>query len=137
MPRSKFFLNPYLVFQMVLVLASCSIKKKRKKYERNFHGDNIESSSTRHHGKCSQCPAFKIKQNPSGRSPEDHQVRAHDYLPLNKAQSCSFICSCMLWFECVMHNTFVGLLNQALCLGQNVFFGQTDMVSSLIGEPQS
>ena len=40
------------------------------------------------HGKCSQCPAFDIKQSPAGRSPEDHQVRAHAYLSLNKAQSC-------------------------------------------------
>ena len=62
--------------------------KKMKKNEGNYHGDNIESSSTRHHGKCSQCPAFDIKQCPAGRSPEDHQVRAHAYLYLNKAQSC-------------------------------------------------
>ena len=26
MPRSKIFLNPYLVFELVLVLASCSLK---------------------------------------------------------------------------------------------------------------
>ena len=62
--------------------------KKMKKNERNCHGDNIESSSTKCHGKCSQCPAFDIKQSPAGRSPEDHQVRAHAYLYLNKAQSC-------------------------------------------------
>ena len=60
-------------------------KMKNKKNERNCHGDNIESSSTRHHGKCSQCPAFDIKQSPTGRSPEDRQVRTHTYLPLNKA----------------------------------------------------
>ena len=47
-----------------------------------------ESSSTTHHGKYSQCPAFDIKQSPTGRSPEDHQVHAHAYLPLNDAQSC-------------------------------------------------
>ena len=35
-----------------------------------------------------KCPAFDIKQSPTGRSPEDHQVRAHAYLSLNKAQSC-------------------------------------------------
>ena len=34
-------------------------------------------------------------------------------------------------------NTFIGVLNQAWCLGSNVFFGQTDMVSSLIDERQS
>ena len=39
-------------------------------------------------GKYSQCPAFDIKQSPAGRSPEDHQVHAHTYLPLNNAQSC-------------------------------------------------
>ena len=59
----------------------------------------ILSPSTKSHGKYSQCPAFDIKQSPAGRSPEDHQVRTHAYLSLNKAQSCflaSFICSCML-----------------------------------------
>ena len=35
-----------------------------------------------------KCPAFDIKQSPTGRSPEDHQVRAHAYLPSNNAQSC-------------------------------------------------
>ena len=29
MPQSKFFLNPYLVLELVLVLASCPIKKMR------------------------------------------------------------------------------------------------------------
>ena len=48
----------------------------------------ILSSSTKYHGKCSQCLAFDIKQSPAGRSPEDHQVRAHAHLPLNDAQSC-------------------------------------------------
>ena len=61
--------------------------KKMKKNEGNYHGENIESSSTRHHGKCSQCSAFDIKQSPAGRSPEDHQVQTHTYLSLNKAQS--------------------------------------------------
>ena len=44
--------------------------------------------STKCCGKYSQCPTFDIKQSPAGRSPEDHQVRAHAYLFLNKAQSC-------------------------------------------------
>ena len=48
----------------------------------------LSSSSTKHHGKYSQCPAFDFKQSPAGRSPEDHQVHTHDYLPLIKAQSC-------------------------------------------------
>ena len=59
----------------------------------------LNSSSTNHRGKYSQCPAFDIKQGPAGRSLEDHQVHAHAYLYLNKAQSCilaSFIGSCML-----------------------------------------
>ena len=46
-----------------------------------------------------KCSAFDIKQSPAGRSPEDHQVHAHAYLSLNKAQSCflaPFICSRML-----------------------------------------
>ena len=51
----------------------------------------ILSPSTRHHGKCSQCPAFDIKQSPAGRSPEDHQVCTHAYLLLNDAQSCSML----------------------------------------------
>ena len=48
----------------------------------------ILSPSTRCRGKYSQCPAFDIKQSPAGRSPEDHQVCAHAYLSLNKAQAC-------------------------------------------------
>ena len=48
----------------------------------------ILSPSTKRHGKYSQCPAFDIKQSPAGRSPEDHQVCAHAYLSLNKAQAC-------------------------------------------------
>ena len=57
------------------------------------------SLSTKCRGKYSQCPAFDIKQSPTGRSPEDHQVCTHAYLSLNKAQSCllaPFICSRML-----------------------------------------
>jgi len=46
------------------------------------------STKKKHRSKYSQCPTFDIKQSPAGRSPEDHQVRAHAYLPLNDAQSC-------------------------------------------------
>ena len=53
--------------------------KKNEKNEGNYHGDNIKSSSTRHHGKYSQCSAFDIKQSPAKRSPKDHQVRTHTY----------------------------------------------------------
>ena len=63
-------------------------KMKNKKNEKNCHGDNIESSSTKCHGKWSQCPAFDIKQSPAGRSPEDHQVQTQAYLSSNNAQSC-------------------------------------------------
>jgi hypothetical protein len=97
-PEVSSFLNWYLVLELVCNLASCPIKKW-KKNERSCHGDNIESSSTNHHGKYSQCPAFDIKQSPAGRSPEDHQVCTHAYLSLNKAQSCllaPFIYSHML-----------------------------------------
>ena len=45
----------------------------------------LNSSSTTHCGKNSQCPTFDFKQSPAGRSPEDHQFRAHAYLCLNKA----------------------------------------------------
>ena len=69
---------------MFLLLAP---KERERERERNCHGDNIESSSTRH-GRCSQCPTFDIKQSPTRRSPEDHQVRTHAYLYLNKAQLC-------------------------------------------------
>ena len=62
---------------MVLVPASCSIYKIQKKIERNCHGDNIEISSTKYHGKYSQCPAFDNKQSPAGRSPEDRQSKSH------------------------------------------------------------
>ena len=80
----------------------------------------ILSPSTRCRGKYSQCPAFDIKQNPAGRSPEDHQVQTHTYLSSNNAQSCfhaPFFCPHMLWFECMLQHAFIGLLNQAWCLG--------------------
>jgi hypothetical protein len=48
-----------------------------KKNERSCHGDNIEFSSTKRHGKYSQCPAFDIKQSPAGRSPKDCQSKSH------------------------------------------------------------
>ena len=48
----------------------------------------LNTSSTNHRGKYSQCPAFDIKQSSAGRSPEDHQVCTLAYLPLNKAQLC-------------------------------------------------
>ena len=83
-PEVSSFLNSYLVLELVYVLASCS--KKNEKNERSCHGDNIPSTKCR--GKYSQCPAFDMKQSPTGRSPEDHQVRTHAYLCLNKAQSC-------------------------------------------------
>ena len=81
-PEVSSFLNSYLVLELVLVLASCSTKKVR--------GVAMVMSLllTKHHGKYSQCPTFDIKQSPTGRSPEDHQVRAHAYLPSNNAQSC-------------------------------------------------
>ena len=38
----------------------------------------LNSSSTNHCGKYSQCPTFDIKQSPVGRSPEDRQSKSHD-----------------------------------------------------------
>jgi len=112
---SKFFSCQFIILVWkwccFLLLASKKKKKKRKKInERSCHGDNIESSSTRHHGKYSQCPAFDIKQNPARRSPEDYQVRAQAYLYLKKAQSCFMlplfvfsVCSGLsVW--CTMHS---------------------------------
>ena len=46
----------------------------------------VLTPSTNHHGKYSQYPAFDIKQSPTGRSPEDHQVQTHTYLSSNNAQ---------------------------------------------------
>ena len=37
----------------------------------------LNSSSTNHRGKYSQCPAFDIKQSPTGRSPENRQSKSH------------------------------------------------------------
>ena len=74
----------------------------------------ILSPSTRSHGKYSQCPAFDIKQSPAERSIEDHQVRTHAYLCLNKAQSCFMfplsVLVCSSLNVCLQH-TFIGVLN--------------------------
>ena len=119
---SSFHVNPYLVMELVLVLASCPIiiKEKRKKWEKLPWWQWLNSSSTNHCGKHSQCTAFDIKQSPVGRSPEDHQVRAHAYIflwiKLNHASCFPYLFFFLLWFECVVHNTFKGLLNQAWCL---------------------
>ena len=37
----------------------------------------LNTSSTNHRGKYSQCPAFDIKQSPAGRSLEDRQSKSH------------------------------------------------------------
>ena len=37
----------------------------------------LNSSSTNHRGKYSQCPAFDIKQSPTRTSPEDRQSKSH------------------------------------------------------------
>ena len=58
MPRSKFFLNPYLVVELVLVLASCSNQQ------------NIMVSTL-------NVLLFDIKQSPAGRSAEDRQSKSH------------------------------------------------------------
>ena len=95
-------------------------KNEMKKNGRSCHGDNIESSSTNHHGKYSQRPAFDIKQSPAGRSPEDYQVRTHAYLCLNKAQSCFMlslsvlVCSSL---DVCSKTHSLAILNQAWCLG--------------------
>ena len=72
MPRSKFLSQSI----SCLGIGACPrilLYKKNEKNERSCHGDNIEFSSTNHHGKYSQCPTFDIKQSPAGRSPEDHR----------------------------------------------------------------
>ena len=65
-----------------------SIKKRKKMNERSCHGDNIESSSTKCHGKYSQCPAFDIKQSPAGRSQRITRFVLMLISLLNKAQLC-------------------------------------------------
>ena len=60
-PVSSFHTNSYHGLEIVLALAPYSIQK---------------------------CPTFDIKQSSPETSPEDHQVRAHAYLPSSKAQSC-------------------------------------------------
>ena len=78
-PEVSSLLNSYLVLELVYVLTSCSIKK-REKYERSCHGDNAELSINKNAVVSTlKCPAFDIKQSPTGRSPEDHQVRTHTY----------------------------------------------------------
>ena len=56
---------------MVIVLASCYIKKLKKIMRGVAMATILISSSTKHHGKYSQCPAFDFKQSPAGRSPKD------------------------------------------------------------------
>ena len=76
----KFFLNPYLVFELVLVLASCSLIYiyiyiyiyNSKKLRGIAMAATLKSSSTKYYGKYSQYPAFDTKQSPVGRSLEDH-----------------------------------------------------------------
>ena len=89
-----------------------SLLHKRKKM-RGLAIVTILSPSTRCCGKYSQCLAFDIKQSPAGRSPEDHQVRAHAYLPLNDAQSCFtlplsvHVCSSLnVWCSKYIHRHF-------------------------------
>ena len=98
-PKVSSFLNSYLVLNWCMS-SHLALKKMR-----GVSMVTTLSSSTKYHGKCSQCPAFDIKQSPAGRSPEDHQVRAHAYLSLNKAQSCFMlplsVLVYMLWFECM------------------------------------
>ena len=71
-PQSKFF-SQFISCLGIGVCPRILLYKKTTKWkqnERSCHGGNIESSSTDHHGKYSQCPAFDIKWSPAGRSPE-------------------------------------------------------------------
>ena len=87
-PRSKFFSQ--FISCLGIGVRPCSLLHKIKKWKkmRGVAIVTILSPSTRCHGKYSQCPAFDIKQSPVGRSPEDHQVRAHAYLLSTNAHSC-------------------------------------------------
>ena len=73
---SYFCGKSYLGLEMVLVLASCSLKKDEKKRGISMVM-TLSSSSTKHHGKYSQCPTFDIKQSLAGMSPEDRQSKSH------------------------------------------------------------
>ena len=119
-PRSKFFSQ--FISCLGIGVRPCSLLHKRKKWKkmRGVAIVTILSPSTRCRGKYSQCPAFDIKQIPAGRSPKDHQVHTHAYLFLNNAQSCFtlplsiLVCSSLnVWLQ----HTFIGVLNQAWCLG--------------------
>jgi len=46
-PRSKFFLNPYLVFKLVLVLASCSLKNINNS-KKNMRGVAVVTTLSLH-----------------------------------------------------------------------------------------
>ena len=85
MPRSQFF-SQFISCLGIGVRTRFLLHKKMKKM-RGVAIVTILSPSTICRGKYSQCPTFDIKQSPTRRSPEDHQVRAHAYLCLNKAQS--------------------------------------------------
>ena len=63
----------YLGLEMMLVLLSFPLKiyKIEKKMRGVAMVTMLNTSSTNHRGKYSQCPAFDIKQSPAGRSPED------------------------------------------------------------------
>ena len=68
----------YLGLEMVLVLLSCSLKiYKIQKMRGVAMMTMLNTSSTNHRGKYSQCPAFDIKQSPAGRSLEDRQSKSH------------------------------------------------------------
>ena len=119
-PQSKLFSQ--FISYFGIGVRPCSLLHKRKKWKkmRGVAMVTTLSSSTKYHGKCSQCPAFDIKQSSAGRSPEDHQVRTHAYIFLNNAQSCFMlslsvlVCSSLnVWLQ----HTFIGFLNQAWCLG--------------------
>ena len=88
-PKVSSFLNSYLVLELVYVLASCSIKKwKKNENERNCHGDNIEPSSTNHHGKYSNVLLLTLNKALPGGRPRITRFILILIPSLNKAQSC-------------------------------------------------
>ena len=86
-PQSKFLSQSISCLGIGVCPRILLYRKLKKKMRGIAVVTTLSLHQQKHRGKYSQCPAFDIKQSPAGRSPEDHQFRAHAYLCLNKSQS--------------------------------------------------
>ena len=87
-PQSKFFSQFISCLRIGVCPRILLYKKMMKKNERSCHDDNIESSSTKRHGKYSQCPALTLNNALSGGRPRITRFVLILIPSLNKAQSC-------------------------------------------------